>query len=420
MGKPCRTMPMTAFGYVCLAFVGWSNVGTAKAERRLRPTSYSPPLALAHPLSASNARSVIVASTRGSSRHRPALTMNALNGNNDEGSKNGGRGKIAVIGATGKVGRLAVQELLQQGYTARVLWRHSKAEAVAADASDGLVNDAASSEPPTAESDADDVAAWYASEPLGVEKVQGDVTQRESLDTLLCGCTAVLALHGARRTSKLSDLWRNPTRDPKHSKNVNYEGVRNLIAAARASESCKRIVRLTGKGETPWSIFSILINGLGSMAKAWNYEGENLLRACDDLEYTIVRPGVMRGTEGDFPKSSLALADDGGDLKVTSIPHGLIARLCVESLGYPNAGRSTLCAMATAEPGTGSDDWKPLLQQVQADRRKFREDLLPEHFKAVQIGGAGIVAVACGILFGVLAGLKGVVAALLGLVLRGS
>ena len=29
------------------------------------------------------------------------------------------------------------------------------------------------------------------------------------------------------------------------------------------------------------------------LTKAWNYEGENLLRACPDVEYTIVRPGVM-------------------------------------------------------------------------------------------------------------------------------
>ena len=61
-----------------------------------------------------------------------------------------------------------------------------------------------------------------------------------------------------------------------HSKQVNYAGVANLIDAARASDSCKRIVRITGKGETPWSIPSILINGLGSMAKA--YSGNFVVR----------------------------------------------------------------------------------------------------------------------------------------------
>lgn len=121
---------------------------------------------------------------------------------------------------------------------------------------------------PSADAPPADVAAYLCSLP-GVEAVPGDVTDTNACETLLAGCSACLALHGARRTRKLSDLWRNPEDDAGHAKQVNYRGVANLIAAARSTE-CKRIVRLTGKGETPWSIFSILINGLGSMAKAWN------------------------------------------------------------------------------------------------------------------------------------------------------
>jgi NAD(P)-dependent dehydrogenase (short-subunit alcohol dehydrogenase family) len=317
--------------------------------------------------------------------------------------------KVAVIGATGKVGRLAVQQLVSQGYTARVLLRK---EVGAGAASTGM--------PPTVDAEVDDVYAWYASSPSGIERVVGDVTDRDSLETLLEGCSAVLALHGARRTRKLKDFlpWADPTLDPEHAKNINYEGVRNLIAAARASKLCKRIVRITGKGETPWSIFSILINGLGSMAKAWNYEGENLLRACDDLQYTIIRPGIMKGDEGDLPKASLALADDGGDLKVSAIPHASIARLCVESLRFPNAGRSTLTAMTTAEPGEGSDDWTSALKAVKTDRRAFRDDLLAEHFRAVRMGGTALVA-ALSVITGALAMLvKVAVVALAKLVLR--
>ena len=192
----------------------------------------------------------------------------------------------------------------------------------------------------------------------------------------------------------MSDLWRDPTLDAAHAKNVNYRGVENIIGAARASGTCKRIVRITGKGETPWSAFSILLNFMGSMAKAWNYEGERLLRGCDGLEYTIIRPGVMRGDASDLAAASLALADNGGDLKVASIPHDAIADLCVRSLSYPNAGRSTLCAM-TVPTGEGADDWAPLLRRVRADSRSFRgDDLLKEHFTAVRVGGAAFVAIA--------------------------
>ena len=73
-----------------------------------------------------------------------------------------------------------------------------------------------------------------------------------------------------------------------------------------------------GLTRTPSITAAICLPCLASLpTKAWNYEGENLLRACPDVEYTIVRPGVMSTLEeDDTPPASLALADDGGDLKV--------------------------------------------------------------------------------------------------------
>lgn len=283
--------------------------------------------------------------------------------------------KVAVTGPTGKLGRAAVRQLVANGYEAKILLRHS------ATAPQGASD--VSRLPPI---DADSAAvATYLLGLKGVEAIKGDINDEASLTELLTGCSAVLAVHGARRTRKLSDLWSDPTLDPAHAKNVNYEGLKKLISAARKT-NCKRIVRITGKGEDPWSVFSILINLLGGMAKAWNNEGEHLLRDATDLEYTIVRPGVMSTSEADLCEpdkclepNSLALADDGGDLKVTPIPHGVVASLCVESLKYPNAARATLTAMQSEEPGKGADSWGPLLAEVKPDRRAFRKDLLKEH-----------------------------------------
>ena len=126
----------------------------------------------------------------------------------------------------------------------------------------------------------------------------------------------------------------------------------------------------------------------------------------------------MRGDESTLPANSLALADDGGDLKVTSIPHATIARLAIDSLAYANAGRSTLCAMATEEPGEGADAWTPLLQEVQPDRRAFRDDLLPEHFRAVRLGGGALVAALATLAAGALLGVKALLGSLLGLVAK--
>ena len=239
------------------------------------------------------------------------------------------RAPVAVIGSTSKLGRLAVKELVAHGYPARCLVRHDPTGASASAAADAT---------------GAEVAAWLGAMP-GVELVRGDVTDPQSLATLLQGTSAVLAMHGAGRTRKLSDLWRDATLEESHAKQVNYEGVRHILDAARASATCKRVVRITGKGErshfverlrlfcalfsrsrfvcvsplysgeTPWSVPSIMINALGCMAKAWNYEGERLLRACPDVEYTIIRPGIMNDETQLAPKA-LALADDGGDLKV--------------------------------------------------------------------------------------------------------
>ena len=300
---------------------------------------------------------------------------------------------VGVTGGTGKLGRAAVQILSRAGTPVRVLSRHPLDPSVAPDAS------------PDASPAA--VTAYLASLPH-VELVPGDATDAASVSALLDGCSACLALHGATRRRKLLDLlqpWKNPAdTDPSHARSVNYEAVKHILAAARREGSeCRRVVRVTGKGETPWSIFSILINGLGSMAKAWNYvrlrvlnptcpkpspsltplaslalqAGETLLRdpalTGKDVSFTIVRPGIMMtpssATSSDASSSpssdasagagrKLALSDNGGDLTVAPIAHSAIAQLCVECLSYENAAGTTLTAMTVPakeeQEGTGA------------------------------------------------------------------
>ena len=126
------------------------------------------------------------------------------------------------------------------------------------------------------------------------------------------------------------------------------------------------------------------------MAKAWNYEGEQLLRTCPDVEYTIIRPGVMG--KDDIPTGKvLALADNGQDLPTSAVTHSQIAGLCVECLNYPNTARSTLTAM-NVEPGTGEDSYAPLLSKVTSDTRSFPNSLLEEHKRAARMGAAILVA----------------------------
>ena len=288
---------------------------------------------------------------------------------------------VAVTGSTGKLGRIVIQRLSNANIPTRILVRHSTSEETPSMAPEAS---------PAA------VVAYLAGLP-GVECVAGDITDSASAHELLRGCSAVLALHGARRRTQLKDLlpWVDETTDPTHSKQVNYVGVQNLIAAAKASGTCRRIVRITGKGESPWSIFSILINGLGSMAKAWNFEGEGLLRGCSDVDYTIIRPGVMGRIDELDEGQALGLADNGGELKVSSIPHAAIADLAIECLQYPNAARATLCAMAVPSD-EGAASYAPLLAKVKPDSRAFAPSLLPKHLQAVRVGGTAISAALLG------------------------
>ncbi len=162
-----------------------------------------------------------------------------------------------------------------------------------------------------------------------------------------------------------------------------------MINAIKDSTTCKRIVRVTGKGEAPTAFFTVLINMLGNMAKAWNYEGEQLLRT-SGVDYTIIRPGVMG--RDDIPSNKVrALADNGQDLKVTAVTHSQIADLCCSCLDYKNAAKATLTAMNVDE-GLGEDSYDPLLAKVKADSREFPSTLLEEHKKGARNGAAILAA----------------------------
>jgi len=249
--------------------------------------------------------------------------------------------------------------------------------------------------------------ASYLSKLPNVNTIEGDATDLNSCKKLVKGCDAILALHGPVRPNPLQSLFcLLPESDPKHSKSVNYVAIQNLIDAAKGEEKCKRIVRITGKGEQPTQFFTVLINMLGNMAKAWNYEGEQLLRE-SGVDYTIVRPGVMSGTDTKPEDKMLALADNGGDLPVTAVSFSQIAGLCIDCLDYPNTSKSTLTAM-NVDAGRGESIYAPLLAKVKPDSRKFLKTLLAEHKKGARTGAAILAAFAAVFLTGAMAFTKAV------------
>ena len=145
----------------------------------------------------------------------------------------------------------------------------------------------------------------------------------------------------------------------------------------------QRIRRITGKNETPFSLFSILINMFGNIAKGWNYEGDQLLWGKSSVPYTIIRPGIMRQSGVPIGKVR-ALVDNGGDLKVSPVSYKQIAELCIESLKYENAARSTLEAVNVKDVEE-EEMYGPLFAKVKRIVRSFLRALLKNINKVLDL-----------------------------------
>lgn len=235
-----------------------------------------------------------------------------------------------------------------------------------------------------------------------VEMVKGDITDRDSIVELIKGCDAVLCLQGPPRPNPIRSQFpflsqHSKDEDPSHPYMINYVGMKNVIDAVRETPSIQRIVRLTGKGEQPFSIFTILINMLGCMAKAWNYEGEQLLRK-SGLPYTIIRPGLLKSNKDyQIPYKGRMIADNGMDLKVTPVTYDQIAQVCIQSLDYDNCAESTLTVMNVDE-NEGEESYCGLLERVKSDdKSRFPESLLEQHRMGARIGFIGLVIMVFGI-----------------------
>ena len=143
--------------------------------------------------------------------------------------------KVAVLGATGRLGRETIARLSKKGISTRCLVRPQRSS--------------------SSSSKQDIVASLKTLS--GVELVEGDVTDSDSLQRLLDSeTTACLALYGPTAPkpflrSVFLPAWLFPENDPAHPKQINYEGIKKLLAAMEASAQCRRLVRITGKGEQP-------------------------------------------------------------------------------------------------------------------------------------------------------------------------
>ncbi|MFC1592275.1 NAD-dependent epimerase/dehydratase family protein [Thermodesulfobacteriota bacterium] len=176
-------------------------------------------------------------------------------------------GKVLVTGATGFVGAALVKQLLGQGQQVRITVRRK--------------------------SDLRNIQG------LDVEMAEADILDADGLRTAIKGCSALYHVAGLYRT------W---MRDYGLLQQVNVEGTRNVLAAARDAGVEKVVhtssigalgLREDGKPSDENTAFNLYALQLPYEASKFESEQVALAFARDGLPLVVVRPALVMG-EGDM------------------------------------------------------------------------------------------------------------------------
>jgi len=222
---------------------------------------------------------------------------------------------VLVIGSTGSIGRLVVEEAAHAGYRVRALVR-------SADRGHGF--------------------------PAGVDAVVGDLTRADSLADAVTGVDAVVFTHGSNANKAEMEA-------------VDYGAVRNVLTAL--GDQPARIVLMTLIGITNrGSSYNRSTEGLD-----WKRRSERLVRA-SGRPYTIVRPGWFDYNGPDELLPALLQGDTrrSGGPSDGAISRRQIAQVLVASLAGDAANRTTfeLIALRGAAPRV----FEPLFATLDADQ----------------------------------------------------
>ncbi|HKI12404.1 MAG TPA: SDR family oxidoreductase [Candidatus Acidoferrum sp.] len=222
---------------------------------------------------------------------------------------------VLVVGATGSIGRLVVEEALRQGHSVRALVRTpDKARKL----------------------------------PREAQVVLGDVTHPDTLPGAVDGVDGIVFTLGSDGAGKVG------------AESVDYGGVRNVLAALGSRTA--RIALMTSIGVT---------NRTGSYnrtteAHDWKRRSERLVRA-SGLPYTIVRPGWFDYNGPNEHRLVLLQGDkrQAGNSSDGVIARSQIAEVLVRSLSSDHALRKTFELIATTGPAP--DDFDALFAPLDAD-----------------------------------------------------
>jgi uncharacterized protein YbjT (DUF2867 family) len=222
---------------------------------------------------------------------------------------------VLVVGATGSIGRLVVDEALRQGHVVRALVR-------SADKARQL--------------------------PKQAQVIIGDVTRPDTLRESVNRVDAIVFTLGSNGLGKAG------------AEAVDYGGVRNVLGALASQRV--RIALMTAIGVTDRTGRY----NRATEAHDWKRRSERLVRA-SGLPYTIVRPGWFDYNAPDQHRLVLLQGDrrHAGDPGDGVIARRQIAQVLVRSLGSDRALRKTF--ELVAETGPAPDEFDALFAPLDAD-----------------------------------------------------
>ncbi len=192
--------------------------------------------------------------------------------------------KALVVGATGQTGRRIVEQLVKRQIPVRAMVR--------------------------------DRARALEILPAAAEMVVGDVLEPGTLRAAIADCTVILSATGAA-----------PSFNPVGPYQVDYEGTKNLVDAAKAAQIQHFVMvssLCTSQFFHPLNLFWLIL--------VWKQQAEQYLKR-SGLVYTIVRPGGLKNTE-EHPPIVMSGADTLFD---GSISRDQVAQVCIEALSQKAA-----------------------------------------------------------------------------------
>lgn len=198
-----------------------------------------------------------------------------------------------------------------------------------------------------------------ASERLGphVEIVHGDITRSETLLRAFAGVSHVIVTAGVRsgRFARQSVV-----------RATEFEGILNIIDAARAHSFRGRFVYMTSIGVTRRSLFALGLNAWKGNTMFWRRRAEDAIRA-SGFDYTVVRAAFLLNRPPD--QSAICIRQLESPLTLHEcIARADVAEALVAAVHHPDASRATFEVKWDRGPRQQTS-WPELLNGLRPDPR---------------------------------------------------